>query len=50
MSENKPYALIVGGSSELGLELALTLSAMHKVIVTGRRDPKNDSVDFRMLP
>lgn len=49
MKENKQNALIVGGSSGLGLELAVMLSATHHVIVTGRRDPKNEKVDFRVL-
>lgn len=49
MNENKQNVLIVGGSSGLGLELALILSSTHQVIVTGRRDPKNKNVDFRVL-
>ncbi len=49
MGENKPVALIVGGSSGLGLELALMLSSTHDVIVTGRRDPENEKVTFRTL-
>jgi len=47
--KNKQNALIVGGSSGLGLELAVMLSATHNVIVTGRRDPKSEKVDFRLL-
>lgn len=49
MKESKKNALIIGGSSGLGLELALVLSSTHRVIVTGRRDPKNENVDFRVL-
>lgn len=49
MEDDKPNALIVGGSSGLGLELGLRLSSTHRVIVTGRRDPKNEKVDFRVL-
>ncbi len=47
--ENKPNALIIGGSSGLGLELGLLLSKTHHVIVTGRRDPENANVEFISL-
>jgi NAD(P)-dependent dehydrogenase (short-subunit alcohol dehydrogenase family) len=42
-------ALIVGGSSGLGLELARRLSADHEVFVTGRRDPSVNNLQFRLL-
>lgn len=48
-SSNKPVAFIVGGTSGLGLELALKLASSHSVIVTGRRDPKNSQVTFQYL-
>ncbi len=49
MQENHKNALIIGGSSGLGLELATTLPAKYHTIVTGRHDPKNEKVDFRVL-
>lgn len=49
MNENKPNVLIVGGSSGLGLELAVVLSESHHVVVTGRRNPKSEKVNFRIL-
>ena len=49
MNKSKQNVLIIGGSSGLGLELASTLSATHHVVVTGRRDPKKEKVDFRVL-
>lgn len=42
-------ALIVGGSSGLGLELARVLSSDQDVIVTGRRDPGEANIEFRNL-
>lgn len=42
-------ALIVGGSSGLGLELARLLTTDYEVIVTGRRDPAVTSLQFRQL-
>ena len=49
MKEEKPNALVVGGSSGLGLELGLLLDSTSNVIVTGRRDPKKESVTFFAL-
>src|SRR3989344_949746 len=43
---NKSTALIIGGSSGLGLELAHLLSATHRVLVTGRRNPKQKNLQF----
>lgn len=42
-------ALIIGGSSGLGLALAEMLSPDYHVFVTGRRDPKNKAVSFTEL-
>lgn len=42
-------ALIVGGSSGLGLELARLLAADQEVIVTGRRNPEVTDLRFRQL-
>src|SRR3984957_9051056 len=42
----KQTALIVGGSSGLGLKLGHLLSEGHQVFVTGRRDPKQKDVIF----
>jgi NAD(P)-dependent dehydrogenase (short-subunit alcohol dehydrogenase family) len=42
-------ALIIGGSSGLGLELAQLLVTDHEVIVTGRRDPAVTNLQFRQL-
>ena len=47
--EEKLNTLIIGGSSGLGLELALKLAPNYEVTVTGRRDPKNEHVTFRTL-
>ena len=38
--------LIVGGTSGLGLALAKKLNGEYKVIVTGRKNPKVDNIDF----
>ncbi len=46
----KPVLLIIGGSSGLGLELAAAWSATHRVIVTGRTDPKSANATFLHLP
>jgi NAD(P)-dependent dehydrogenase (short-subunit alcohol dehydrogenase family) len=50
MAEDKKTALIIGGSSGLGLELALQLveQGWH-VIVTGRTSPNKEDLLFRML-
>jgi len=45
----KQTAVIVGGSSGLGLELGHLLSKTHQVFVTGRRNPKQNSVAFISL-
>ena len=42
----KPHALIVGGSSGLGLALAKKLHGSYQVTITGRQDPKVDSLHF----
>lgn len=44
-------ALVVGGTSGLGLELAKLLKANHDhVIITGRTNPKQSGLDFREVP
>lgn len=45
----KMNCLIVGGSSGLGLNLAQKLSLTHKVFVTGRRDPRQEGIEFIKL-
>jgi short-subunit dehydrogenase len=45
--ENKPTALIIGGSSGLGLELGFLLSSTHNVVVTGRENPKDNRLNFQ---
>ncbi|MDZ4226274.1 MAG: SDR family NAD(P)-dependent oxidoreductase [Patescibacteria group bacterium] len=45
----KPNALVVGGSSGLGLELARLLRDDYNVIITGRQDPKEENMQFRRL-
>ena len=47
MENQKPNALIVGGSSGLGLELARLLTKTHNVTITGRHDPNESSLKFR---
>lgn len=43
--------LIVGGTSGLGLELAKKYAKdNHQVIVTGRKDPAQQNLEFRKLP
>lgn len=42
-------ALIIGGTSGLGLKIALILSNDHQVFVTGRKDPENGQLQFRSL-
>lgn len=42
-------ALIIGGTSGLGLELAMRLTNTHKVFVTGRTDPTLDDIGFLPL-
>lgn len=42
-------ALVIGGSSGLGLELAQLLATNHEVIVTGRRNPEMAALQFREL-
>jgi NAD(P)-dependent dehydrogenase (short-subunit alcohol dehydrogenase family) len=50
VAEDKKTVLVVGGSSGLGLELALQLVEQGwRVIVTGRTNPNKENVDFRML-
>lgn len=44
--EMKPNALIVGGSSGLGLELAKRLMETHQVTITGRKDPQIPGLPF----
>jgi short-subunit dehydrogenase len=41
--------LIIGGSSGLGLSLANKLADHYHVIVTGRRDPGQDNIQFETL-
>ncbi len=41
--------LVIGGSSGLGLEIALIFAKNNKVFVTGRHDPKDDRVTFLRL-
>ncbi|MBI4232620.1 SDR family NAD(P)-dependent oxidoreductase [Candidatus Peregrinibacteria bacterium] len=42
-------ALVVGGTSGLGLQLALGLVPMYKVTVTGRKDPQDSRLSFAYL-
>ncbi len=42
----KPLALVIGGSSGLGYELAKRLALTHEVIITGRDEPKNKIGEF----
>ncbi len=49
MIQTKSKALIVGGTSGLGFELAKKLSSDFDVVVTGRRDPKDNAVKFYKL-
>ncbi len=39
--EDKPVAWVIGGTSGLGLELAVRLSTTHDVLVTGRTMPED---------
>lgn len=48
-TQNKPNTLIIGGTSGLGLELALLFNQTHNTFITGRRDPKNDNLTFMSL-
>lgn len=50
MSDQKPVALIVGGSSGLGLELARALKVTHQIWITGRKNPNEAGVSFYPLP
>jgi NAD(P)-dependent dehydrogenase (short-subunit alcohol dehydrogenase family) len=43
---NKKAALIVGGTSGLGLELAVSLAAAYDVTVTGRQDCRREGVAY----
>lgn len=45
----KKNALIVGGSSGLGLELAKLLQPEFNIIITGRRDPQISGMAFHTL-
>lgn len=45
----KKTALVVGGTSGLGLQLALQLAETHQVIVTGHNRPEDRRLDFREL-
>jgi len=49
VNEQKPVALIMGGSSGLSLELARALKATHHVWLTGRKDPNEEGVVFERL-
>jgi len=50
MSKTKPHALIVGGTSGLGLEIALLLTQSHSIRVTGRnRRQIPDGIEFTPL-
>jgi len=49
MDKEKQLALIMGGSSGLGLKLALLLTNEYRVIISGRRDPKKKDIDFNFL-
>lgn len=49
MTKEKQTALVVGGTSGLGLELALLLAQTHDVTVTGRHNPHRPGLEFRHL-
>ncbi|HMO78392.1 MAG TPA: SDR family oxidoreductase [Candidatus Paceibacterota bacterium] len=42
-------ALIIGGSSGLGLEIARLLQKEYEVVITGRRDPRIPDLNFQSL-
>ncbi len=46
---DKPNALVVGGTSGLGLELALLLARTHHVVVTGRQNSRKMQLEFWYL-
>lgn len=45
----KKNALVIGGTSGLGRELAKMLSDTHNVIITGRVNPEIENLEFRNL-
>ncbi len=49
MSSQLPNALIIGGTSGLGLEIAKALAKTHCVTVTGRHDPNEPNLRFHKL-
>jgi NAD(P)-dependent dehydrogenase (short-subunit alcohol dehydrogenase family) len=46
---SKPTALIVGGTSGLGLEMAKALTSDHHVLITGRKNPGDERLLFHSL-
>lgn len=46
---SRPNALVIGGSSGLGLEIAKALAKTHCVTVTGRHDPNEKELRFHKL-
>lgn len=42
-------ALVIGGSSGLGLEIAQLLTEDHKVFITGRQEPRASNLQFTHL-
>ena len=45
----KPHALIIGGTSGLGLELARLLKKDYLVTITGRHNPQEEDMHFVYL-
>lgn len=46
IKDNKTNALIIGGSSGLGLELGLLLAGRYNVFITGRKNPRKKPLCF----
>ncbi|MDO8676869.1 MAG: SDR family NAD(P)-dependent oxidoreductase [Candidatus Azambacteria bacterium] len=49
IKDDKINALIIGGSSGLGLELGLLLAKRYNIFITGRKDPRKKQLRFISL-